>query len=718
MQFYEDEQFLYEAVADYLTEGTGSEPTVVIATPEHRQNFAARLRSRGFDPSAIVFADARETAAKFVSGGVVDDQGFFDVVGGIVAGLAAKGSGAPVRAYGEMVDLLWRDGYPDAAIRLEELWNDLGKRYAFSLLCAYPIRNFVKTSHSDQFERICDTHTHVAPAETWHARDEAPERARQLAILQQRAAALESEIVYRKELEKSLREALVARREVENALRRSERELKDFLENATVGMHWVGPDGTILWANDAELQLLGYARSEYLGRNIADFHADRAAIEDIMKLLSTGRPIHDCEARLVAKDGSIKYVAIDSNVFFEDGKFVHTRCFTRDITDRKRMEEENAAAAVDNARLYQRAQEANRAKDEFLATLSHELRTPLTAVLGWARLLLLGNLDPGTSQVALETIERSARTQASLIDDLLDLSRVVTGKLTLERDLVDLRGIVDNAVQTQKLAAEAKSIRLEVNVPEDAPVVMGDGTRLQQIIWNLVGNAIKFSDANGTVQVSLERTGGAALLRVRDDGRGIKPEFLPHVFEPFRQAESTTTRSFGGLGLGLAIVKYLVELHGGVVTARSEGDGCGATFEVILPMAARAATEKEAAKPEAADLSGMSVLLVDDDADTRELVRAILTRCGADVHAAESVDAACVQLSIRCPDVLVTDIAMPRRDGYALLDHVRAHETMRSIPVVALTAFAQRVDQDGFHAYVQKPVDPLQFARVIAGLRA
>lgn len=375
-----------------------------------------------------------------------------------------------------------------------------------------------------------------------------------------------------------------------------------------------------------------------------------------------------------------------------------------------------AAIALENARLYRLAQEANRTKDEFLATLSHELRTPLTAILGWARMLNLGNLDPQTQRVAFETIERSARTQATLIDDLLDLSRVVTGKLTLLTELVDLATIIENAVATQRLAAEAKGIAVNVQTGDERAVVTGDPTRLQQIVWNLLSNAIKFSDASAGVTIALERDADRARIIVRDEGRGISADFLPHVFEPFRQADGASTRKYGGLGLGLAIVKYLTELHGGTVSASSRGEGRGATFMITLPLALRRSAGADSpAREEIIDLRGTSVLLVDDDAPTRDLVVAMLRRCGADACAADSVPAARELLLVRTPHVIVTDIAMPGHDGFALLDHVRARADR--IPVIALTASAPTGDGSEFAAWVRKPIDPFQFARVIAGLR-
>jgi signal transduction histidine kinase/CheY-like chemotaxis protein len=377
-----------------------------------------------------------------------------------------------------------------------------------------------------------------------------------------------------------------------------------------------------------------------------------------------------------------------------------------------------AAIAIENAHLYQLAQHANRAKDEFLATLSHELRTPLTAILGWARMLTLSSpLDPETMRVAHETIERSARAQAALIDDLLDLSRIVTGKLTLRSDPVDLVKVVEGAVQTLSLAADAKGIQLEISLPRDPSVVWGDATRLQQIVWNLLSNAIKFSESGGLVSVSMTRSADTGQIVVNDTGRGISPEFLPHVFEPFRQADGATTRVHGGLGLGLAVVKYLTELHGGSVNASSPGEGNGATFAVTLPLALRRAVHETETQMEAIDLRGTSVLVVDDDSDSRELVTAILRRFGAEVRTASSVRGACDVMLESAPHIVVSDIAMPNEDGLSLLRHVKG-----DVPVVALTAVADsdapdRLRNAGFRAYLRKPVDPVHFARVIAGLR-
>jgi signal transduction histidine kinase/CheY-like chemotaxis protein len=584
VQFYESEDFLRDSVADFIGNGlVAAEPVIVIATEQHRSAFAGALAARGLDVTEatssgdLVMLDARETLATFMAGLMPDPERFVDSVGGVI-GKTARGR-QQCRAYGEMVDLLWRDGNPEGAIRLEELWNDLAEHYTFNLLCAYPMGNFYSESHAANFEHVCRTHSHVFPAESFSAKStDAKALAREVAVLQQQARALTSEIEHRKDLEKALREALVTQRKAEQE--------KDRLQ-----------------------------------------------------------------------------------------------------------------------------QESNRMKDQFLATLSHELRTPLTAILGWSRMLTLGGLDADTMRTACGTIERAARTQAALIDDLLDLSKVVTGKLALRNEPVELTIVIDSALETLRLAADTKGIRLDVAPMSERAVVTGDPTRMQQIIWNLLSNAIKFSDAGGSILVALERRNDAARVIVRDEGRGIAPAFLPHVFDPFRQANGAITREHGGLGLGLAIVKYLAELHGGSVTATSAGEGHGSTFVVTLPLAMqRTANDELAPAEDVANISGIAVLVIDDDSDTRELVAAMLRRAGGTVVAAESVANALSTLGVITPDVIVSDLASD--DTAALLRTLAADQRRRRIPVIALTEHSE--GEAGFSASVRKPIDPLLFVRAVA----
>jgi PAS domain S-box-containing protein len=402
-----------------------------------------------------------------------------------------------------------------------------------------------------------------------------------------------------------------------------------------------------------------------------------------------------------------------------------------------------AAVALENMRLLQfeshareAAEESNRLKDEFLATLSHELRTPLTAILGWASMLLDRRLDERGTLTAIEIIERNARTQQQIVDDILDVSRVITGQLRIETEPTDLRRVVEAAVDTVRPAATAKSIKFTVAFEPSVGPVMGEPRRLQQVVWNLLLNAVKFTPIGGEVRVRLESEGGHARLTVSDTGQGISPHFLPHVFERFRQGDQSTTRTYGGLGLGLSIVRHLVELHGGTVRAESEGEGRGSTFMVELPelrnaecgmrieeQAAGLNEESAIRNPQSAILSGLRVLVVDDDEDTLNLIRAVLERTGASVTTVESGAAAWAALEEARHDLLLCDIGMPGEDGYHLIRRVRAAESARGLatPAIALTAYAGDADRAlaldaGFQLHVPKPVDPADLIAVIAGL--
>jgi signal transduction histidine kinase len=381
-----------------------------------------------------------------------------------------------------------------------------------------------------------------------------------------------------------------------------------------------------------------------------------------------------------------------------------------------------AALAVDNARLFSDAQEANRAKDEFLATLSHELRTPLQSMLGWVRLMQSGRLDAAGTAKAMETIERNTRAQAQLIEDLLDVSRIIAGKLRLDLRPVNLASIVQASADSIRAAAEAKSIKLESALDLSAAEVHGDPERLEQVLWNLLSNAVKFTGDGGRVEVRLERAGPLARIVVRDTGRGIAPELLPRIFDRFHQADSSTTRAHGGLGLGLAIVRHLVELHGGTAGAASAGPGGGSTFTVELPLAIpRSGRTPESDVPTAlrpaTPLAGLHVLVVDDDGDTRQLLATALGQHGARVTTAGSVAEAMTTFGAEPPQVVVSDISMPDEDGFALLRRVRRGDGA-GVPVVAITAHARDEDREhalssGFAAYVAKPFDPNELARVL-----
>jgi PAS domain S-box-containing protein len=393
--------------------------------------------------------------------------------------------------------------------------------------------------------------------------------------------------------------------------------------------------------------------------------------------------------------------------------------------ERKRVEDERGELLASERAARRQAEEANRAKDEFLATLSHELRTPLNAIVGWAHVLRSGVTDQATTERGLDVIERNARTQARLIDDVLDVSRIVAGKLRLNFTLVDLPHVIEAALDAVRPAAENKGVQLQPVLDPDAGPVSGDADRLQQVVWNLLSNAIKFTPRGGHVQVRLWKVDSHVEIVVADDGAGIAPEFVAHVFERFRQADSSSTRTHGGLGLGLAIVRHLVELHGGAVAVTSAGVGHGSTFTVKLPLgAATPGPEPALATPAPESVAGIKVLVVEDEPDGLDLVVTLLAGLGAEVRGVASADAALVALQEARFDVLLSDIEMPGQDGYALIREVRARALEGRGPrlhAAAFTAYARPEDRDralaaGFDAHITKPVSPNELVRVVATL--
>jgi PAS domain S-box-containing protein len=494
------------------------------------------------------------------------------------------------------------------------------------------------------------------------------------------------------------------------------RVLLDSVQDYAICM--LAVDGEIISWNSGAARVFGYASDEIVGRNAASFYpaSERDAglpAEHLRIAAATGRL--ECEALRVRRGGgAFDALVLMTAMHQPDGKPRGFSMVVRDITERKRLE-------VDLRRRADELAAANRAKEEFLATLSHELRTPLNAMLGWTRLLRMGKLDAAGMARALETIERNAHVQEQLIADILDVSRIVTGKLRVDLRPIELEPVIEAGIDALRPAAEAKDVDLTSEIVHSG-TVMGDPDRLQQVIWNLLANAIKFTPAGGRVHLSLDRKGPHAEIRVTDTGEGIAPALLPYVFDRFTQGDASVTRPHGGLGLGLSIVRHIVELHGGKVHASSEGQDKGASFSVMLPIqAVRVASQSRPVGDHA--LSGLRVLIVDDDADAREVVSLALSDCGARTRGAASAREALQLLPEFRPDVLVSDISMPGEDGYALIRRIRALAArgLGDVPAVALTGLSDvgergRALTAGFQQFIPKPVEADQLARVVRSL--
>lgn len=522
----------------------------------------------------------------------------------------------------------------------------------------------------------------------------------------------------------------------QEALRTSELRYRRLFEAARDGILIL--NATTLKISDVNPfmhELLGYSRDEFLGKELWElgFFSDKEASKEAFKELQAKGYLRYEDLPLQTKGGKLQDVEFVSNVYDEDGREV-IQCNIRDITDRKRVDEERRQLLQSAQEARAEADMANDVKDEFLALLSHELRTPLTSILGWSQMLTDVDLDDDVSKRALEIIVRNARAQRQLIDDLLDISRIITGKLRLEVRPVELAPIIEAVVESVRPAADARCIHLQTALDRLTSRISGDPDRLQQIVWNLLTNAIKFTPKGGRIVVWLECIESDVEITISDTGQGIGPELLPHVFDRFRQSDSSSSRNHGGLGLGLSIVRQLVELHGGTVTAESRGEGEGTTIRVIFPLVSvnREVGDLEITHPLIAShrlttrrpsLNDLRVLVVDDEPDARELVTAMLTGRGAEVVCVGSADEALEEMDRQLFDVLVSDIGMPQMDGYALIEKVRGLPAERGgrIPAAALTAYAgvedrMRALSAGYQMHIPKPVEPAELATVVGSI--
>jgi PAS domain S-box-containing protein len=517
---------------------------------------------------------------------------------------------------------------------------------------------------------------------------------------------------------------------VNSELSKSEERFRTLCACSPLGIYVADVEGRCTYINPRCQAICGLTLEESLAevwqREVHPEDRDRV-VADWLAWIKESQEYSN-EFRLAGSE-TVRWIHVQSSPMFSDlGKLIGHVGTVRDITDRKQAEEERGRLIREQV-ARQEAERANQMKDEFLAILSHELRTPLNAILGWSRLLRVKKFDEETIDKALETIERNAKSQAQLIEDILDVSRILRGKLNLNKHPIRLESVIELAIDSLQPLAEEKSIVLELTSSPNVGEVIGDFDRLQQIVWNLLSNAIKFTQEEGKVEVRLESVGDEAQIQIIDNGIGIEPDFLPYVFDRFRQADSSTTRSYGGLGLGLAIVRHLVEQHGGKVDAENN-PGEGAKFTVALPLAERNALADDDDWSQLNDQAGtlpnlvnLQLLVVDDDDDTREFLIALLEEEGAMVRSASSVAEALAALEISWPDVLLSDIGMPGADGYELIARVREMEVVRGgmMPAIALTAYAreserQQALQAGFQMHLSKPVEVPQLIAGIANL--
>ncbi|KST65416.1 PAS sensor protein [Mastigocoleus testarum BC008] len=521
-----------------------------------------------------------------------------------------------------------------------------------------------------------------------------------------------------------------------------EKRYRLLFEGVPIGLYRLTPTGTVLEANSTLIKLLGYqdGQEELLRNQRIDFYVDPTIYLEWKAKLDTVGILKSDEVQLRRWNNELIWVRHSAQAIRSEwGELLYYEGVIEDITQQKQAEIERNQLLEREQEARAEAEAANRIKDEFLATLSHELRTPLNAILGWVQIINRPKIGPKQMARGLEIIKRNSKTQAQLIDDLLDVSRIIRGKLELQVAPIDLGKVINVALDTVSLSARAKRINLRFEKNSDLENIYGDFSRLQQVIWNLLVNAIKFTPIGGTVNINLEEIQSYAQIRVIDTGIGIEAKYIPYIFDRFNQVEGTSKRKYSGLGLGLAIVRYIVEGHGGEVFAESPGKGKGSTFTVKLPLPVTSDTSSKEqpfllADPlnEFPDLSNLNILLVEDEDDSREFVTIVLEQCGATVTSTSGVREALEAFDHQPPDILISDIAMPEEDGYDLISKIRqrlgeneaklqGNKTRLPFATVALTAYAQEEDKQktlnaGFDLHLSKPIDPTEIAVAVAEL--
>ena len=711
MQFYDEDRFLLETVSRFVGGALGAGDVVIaVATASHRRELEKLLASRGLDlagPRAAgryVLLDAAETLEKITLAGRLDPERFARVIGGAIQ-RAAGSAGLPVHIFGEMVASLLERGEAEAAIRLEEMWNELRQELPFSLLCTYPMGHFATEARGRAFLRICAEHGEVLPAESYGALTSPDERLRMVAYLQQQA---------------SLRRA--ESNTLDNAAETASR-LAAIVESADDAIIGKTLDGVVTNWNRAAERLFGFGADEMIGESIARIIPPerRDDFPMILEAVRRGDRVDHYETERVRKDGRRIFVSLTvSPIRDASGTIIGVSKIARDVTERRRLDQQREQLVAIVQRSHAEAAAANRAKDEFLATLGHELRNPLAAVRNAVE---SAQLDPTLRERALEIASRQSRRLARLVDDLLDVARLTQGGIRLNRETVALAEILGNAVESTSFMMEEHGHTLSVSLPSDTLRVHCDPLRLEQVLVNLLNNAAKYTPRGGRIELSGERENGHAVIRVRDDGVGISPDDLTKIFEPFFQTLHERESAAGGLGVGLTVARSFVVLHGGTLEAFSAGPGAGAEFVARLPAAPDAVARSSLAPAvaEGKQSRDVRILVVDDNRDAAEGVAMLLEVFGHRVSVAADGPAALEAARKDLPAIMLIDIGLPGMDGYEVARRVRELPELSGVVLVALTGYGldedrRRARAAGFDHHLTKPVAPAVLRTLIASI--
>jgi PAS domain S-box-containing protein len=700
VQFYDNETFLLDAIGRFIGPALGAgEACLIIATAPHQAQIAEQLAARGFDLSALsergryVTLDAAETLSRFMVDGWPDEKRFVEVVGATVTQAVAAGQVPHVHAFGEMVALLCAEGRPEAAIRLEALWNDLAKTLSFSLLCAYPLGAFRGKAHGATLLRICGAHSRAFPSEGLNGHED------RLGFIVGSSPKVEA--INTQGMGRVIAQARLAA----------------IVENSDDAIVSKSLDGIITSWNPAAERMFGWTSAEVLGRHITlIIPRDRRAEEDeALSRIRRGEMLDHFDTVRITKDGRFLNISLTiSPIRDSEGRIVGASKIARDVTEKKRLEAELSEKLLELA-------DGDRRKDEFLAMLGHELRNPLSAV---RNAVVTARLDPSRRDRALDIAYRQTDQLARLVDDLLDVARITRGRMTLRMETVRLAGVVERAVETTRDLVEARAHLLTLALPEESLHVNGDPSRLEQVVVNLITNAAKYTEPGGRIEVMAQREGEQAVLRVRDNGVGIAPEMLPRVFDLFAQAHRGPARVEGGLGIGLTVVQRLVELHGGRAEVTSEGLGRGSEFRLSFPCVPVADANAVPARSAGEGPGGpVRVLVVDDNADVAEGLMMLLELLGHRVRVAHDGMAALEAVRVNVPDLMLVDIGLPGMDGYELARNVRRDSRLKGVVLVALTGYGRDEDkrkaiEAGFDDHLVKPLTVETFQKLLGRLEA